>query len=198
MNSAAPHIIKMHEILPLGSSITARLEAYSCPDPNSGCWLWVGSTDSKGYGNLSVRGRVASAHRASYEEFRGSIPKGMCVLHRCDTPACINPEHLFLGTHQDNMGDMAEKGRAKTGRALLTKEHVLEIVGALSSTDRSYRDIASDYGVMPGAIWAIGCGVSWSSVTGITKTTKLRGWGRWPQRPTFPPLVPVEETEPKP
>lgn len=90
------------------------LERY-VPEPNTGCWLWLSGTNN-GYGILSlyeVYGRrTVLAHRASWEFHRGPIPEGLCVLHRCDTPPCINPAHLFLGTIADNTHDMIAKGRA--------------------------------------------------------------------------------------
>jgi len=79
----------------------------------SGCWLWVGSLTTGGYGNLSVNYKNKPCHRLSYTEFVGEIPEGMLVCHRCDVPSCINPNHLFLGTYQDNMDDMVKKGRAR-------------------------------------------------------------------------------------
>lgn len=81
------------------------------PEPNSGCWLWEKRLNKKGYGVLYINGKSTLAHRACWEETFGDIPKGMLICHRCDVPACVNPEHLFIGSHSDNMADMARKGR---------------------------------------------------------------------------------------
>lgn len=88
-----------------------RIEARHTPEPNTGCWLWTGTVLRHGYGQICVDGGRDLAHRASWRHFRGAIAEGLWVLHRCDTPACINPDHLFLGTHQDNVDDKVSKGR---------------------------------------------------------------------------------------
>lgn len=82
------------------------------------CWLWIGGTVKGGYGRFRLDGRMALAHRAAWELFKGSIPEGMFVLHNCpagDNAACVNPSHLWLGTQQDNIADMVKKGRQSRG-----------------------------------------------------------------------------------
>jgi hypothetical protein len=101
------------------------------------CWIWRGSTNSLGYGTLSaIRGRRGSgrdmilAHRLSYAITHGPLQRGALVLHRCDTPACVRPEHLFSGTQRDNMRDCMAKGRR---RALVeggTCKHGHALVGS--------------------------------------------------------------------
>lgn len=93
------------------------IEARSIPVPESGCWLWLGPVDTFGYGKSPTgrRKEAESAHRASYRAFKGSIPEGMLVRHRCDTPRCVNPAHLLTGTHYDNMQDMLSRGRGRWG-----------------------------------------------------------------------------------
>ena len=87
-------------------------------EKTAACWFWTGATVKDGYGTIRVGGRQAiarGAHRVSWELHNGPIPSGQLVLHTCDTPACVNPNHLFLGTHQDNADDKIAKGRDRSG-----------------------------------------------------------------------------------
>lgn len=92
-----------------------RFEASYEADPNSGCWLWNKALRTDGYGNTSFGKRDIGAHRASYIAHVGLVPDGLFVCHRCDTPACVNPHHLFLGTAADNNRDRELKGRTARG-----------------------------------------------------------------------------------
>lgn len=80
------------------------------------CWLWMAHKNWQGYGSIRVGDRRVTAPRVSWELANGPIPEGMCVLHRCDNPVCVNPEHLFLGTQKDNMYDRTVKGRDYRGQ----------------------------------------------------------------------------------
>lgn len=83
------------------------------PVPYCGCWLWLGSGTQAGYGHFYFNGKVQLAHRASHEIFKSAIPLRMLVCHRCDTPSCVNPDHLFVGTHADNASDKFAKDRGE-------------------------------------------------------------------------------------
>ena len=87
---------------------------WSHVDKSGDCWTWTGSTFASGYGRACVDSRIVRAHRVAWEVTNGPIPKGMWVLHRCDNPPCVRPDHLFLGDRSDNMVDASQKGRLAT------------------------------------------------------------------------------------
>ena len=103
----------LHSRRYLDGSKGARLEALCIPEPNSGCWLWVGAVKANGYGNFFLDGRFTQAHRASYVVFVGPIPTGLVVRHKCDNVACVNPQHLELGTQAQNVRDAIDRNRRK-------------------------------------------------------------------------------------
>ena len=83
------------------------------PVPESGCWLWLGGTSRHGYGQLGGHRKNVLAHRAFYVAHKGEMPAGVCVCHKCDTPLCVNPDHMFLGTQKDNAIDRERKNRGR-------------------------------------------------------------------------------------
>lgn len=136
-----------------------------CRDAASGCWLWQGMVRPDGYGAARHNGKEHGAHRVAWMLFRGKIRTGIVVCHKCDVRACVNPEHLFLGTAAENVRDMAEKGRCprgeKHGSARLTAEQVTRIKTMLAE-DRMYMtEIAREFGVSPTTIRAIKVGKTW-------------------------------------
>jgi hypothetical protein len=138
------------------------------------CWLWRGRTNRDGYGEFSHDGDRSMAHRYAWEQMGLVIPAGGILLHTCDVPACVNPAHLRVGTHQDNQVDKVQKGRqAKgeaSGAAILTSEDVREIRQAYrrqsrpGASDGNVGDLSQRYGVTRGAIWSVVQRRVWSHV----------------------------------
>lgn len=136
----------------------------------TGCWEWQRHRNNHGYGKLTINGRGCYAHRLSYQLVKGDLPQGMEVLHSCDNPACINPEHLSAGTHSQNMKDCTFKGRAKmptvsvrgerNGAAKLREVDIRSIRRLL---DKGWRqsDIAVRFGISQSQVSQIKRGKSW-------------------------------------
>lgn len=131
----------------------------------SGCWEFIGSLDGGGYGHLTYRGKNVRAHRIAYDLCVGDIPKGQHVLHACDNRPCVNPDHLFLGTNQDNIDDMIAKERnnrgERNGMAVLTEDDVREIRQLLSTGTYTQSEIGDMFGVTRGAVKSIKLGKTW-------------------------------------
>lgn len=125
----------------------------ACRETPSGCFEWT-LHRVKGRGRLKFGGRQQYAHRVAWQLVHGPIPAGMLVLHRCDNPACLRPEHLFLGTHAENMADMVRKGRSTRGRPLTAehrrkvslagrgRQHSAETKARIAASVRAYREAA--------------------------------------------------------
>lgn len=164
----------------------ARFDAKWIPEPNTGCHLWIGCTAKTGarYGKVKIRKRGVLAHRLAWILAHGPIPDGMNVLHRCDTPQCVNVDHAFVGTQLDNVRDMMSKGRGgwlsgsehrerrrpegyargeANGSSRLTSESVIEI-RALHVKGVSGRSIATQLRVDKTTIQKVLRGISWKSV----------------------------------
>lgn len=156
-----------------GSSLAEVIEHYSMPEPNSGCWLWLGGLDRAGYGKVWIAGRTMAGHRVSWLAFKGEIPRGLFACHKCDMPSCVNPAHLFLGTAADNNADAATKGRNCTGRpnprvwgernghARHSEETMLRVIAATGTQV----GIAKRFGVSPSAVNQAKRGVRWAHLT---------------------------------
>jgi hypothetical protein len=148
----------------------ARFEAKTIPEPNSGCWLWTGFTNQDGYGWFNPAGKPMGAHRVAWMLYRGD-PGDMTVCHKCDTPSCVNPDHLWLGTQGDNIRDCFSKGRGNPGRlrgeqhgtAKLTARQVAEIRAAPHYYGVN-RDLAARFDVNAQYISRIRCGRGWADV----------------------------------
>jgi hypothetical protein len=149
------------------AKLLRRIEKYSIPEPNSGCWLWMGAQrGSSGYGCICFRGKTSRAHRVSWEAHKGPIPEGMNVLHKCDVRMCINPDHLFLGTQGDNMRDMCAKGRhvappgSRHGNSKLTESDVI----AIRSSEAVHKVVAAQFGIDVNHVRLIRRGLRWGHI----------------------------------
>ena len=129
-----------------------------------GCWLWTGSISSGGYGAMCRKRKSIVASRFSWEIHRGAIPDGLWVLHHCDNPACVRPDHLFLGNVRDNVNDCKKKMRhahgEKMGAAKLTESQVVSIRSDYAR-NISCKSLSQKYGVSTGTIHAILSGRTW-------------------------------------
>jgi hypothetical protein len=132
------------------------------------CWHWTGKRSWDGYGRVRVDGRDIMAHRAVWLIEVGPIPEEMFVCHRCDNRLCVNPEHLFLGTHDENMQDMVKKRRQRAGErhpsAKLSAAAVRAIRQDYANGLSTQQELAARFGVAPSLIHRVIHGESWRSV----------------------------------
>lgn len=150
----------------------SKARFWSHVSKSDGCWVWNGARMPFGHGQVRVRGRTYLTHRYAWEIERGPIPQGLNVLHRCDNPPCVRLDHLFLGTHADNVYDRIKKGRSRyvglageqNNHARLTTEQVRDIAAQIIAGD-DHGAIAGRYGVTRAAIWLIANRRNWRHVT---------------------------------
>lgn len=123
----------------------------------SGCWLWVGAHNQAGYGLATWEGKKnQTAHRLSYRIHKGEIPEGLLVLHKCDTPPCVNPEHLFLGTKQDNADDKVAKGRQRAGEPLKRfKPDQVQAIRKRKAEGLTLEQVAAEFDTNYLTVWLI-------------------------------------------
>lgn len=137
-----------------------RFTKYVMPEPNTGCWLWVGAMMGK-YGCFSLKNKAVLAHRVSFELYKGPILKNANVCHSCDNPLCVNPEHLWLGTTQQNTRDRHSKQRDARGEshgmAKLTNDQVIEI----KNHKGNHRPMAEKFGITIAVVSIIRRGEGW-------------------------------------
>lgn len=137
---------------PRGSSAWEKIVFHGWIEAQNGCWITLGTIKSDGYGEVTEGKKHFVTHRVSYEHFNGPIPEGLIVRHKCDNPPCMNPGHLEVGTHADNMRDMWERGRGSLGEmqpnSKLTAKKVREIRTRLANGD-GVKPLAREYGVSP-------------------------------------------------
>lgn len=168
--------------------VAKRFASKISPEGLTGCHLWTGSVNSSGYGRLFLYRRngvnhYAEAHRTAWAIYCGLIPTGAHVLHHCDTPACCNPAHLYLGDNTANSADRVARGRTaklkgeKNPRAKLTNEQVL----AIFNDQRPFAEIAAAYEISEGPVGQIKSGKQWKHILGgaiaarVKHPAKLRG-----------------------
>jgi hypothetical protein len=137
---------------------------------DSGCWEYLANSYYNGYAHIKFKNKTYKAHRFSYELHNGPISDDLCVLHKCDNRKCINPEHLFLGSRDDNMKDMVSKNRqAKgifNGTSKLSEQDVIEIKNYLNTNlyKGLITDLSKKYDVSRAVIYSIKTGKTWSHV----------------------------------
>lgn len=159
--------------------IKKRFDEKYIPEPMSGCWLWTAYANQAGYGAIRFNKKTNLAHRISFLIFKGSFNKNFHVCHKCDTPSCVNPHHLFLGTDQTNRDDMMRKKRhwihkrpeiskkwsgEKSSHHVLNEKQVLKIRKNHISGKLSPKDLSIKYGITREAIYMIVNRKNWKHI----------------------------------
>jgi hypothetical protein len=142
------------------AKITDHFEKHFMPEPYSGCWLWTAAYGGKGNAIPYVRhlNKTMPAYRVAWMLYRGSIPNGLQVCHHCDTPGCVNPEHLFIGTPKDNIADCACKDRIQHGESHYNAKLSEDDIREIRASALTQKELATHYGVDPSHVSRIKTG----------------------------------------
>lgn len=151
-----------------GQPLSVRLSARCVKDESSDCILWFGTKNNKGYGRITYEKKQISVHRVSYELANGPIPDGKFVLHSCDNPLCVNPNHLSLGDQKENMRQASDRGRVKVpkckgieqGNCKLSENDVLKIRESIGTVV----SVAKEFNVSPATISRIRLRKGWTHI----------------------------------
>jgi hypothetical protein len=143
------------------------------------CWEWKGTLNDKGYGRFSIKGLQIGAHRFMFQCCNGPIPNGLLVRHLCDNPSCVNPNHLLIGTYQDNSDDAVERNRTCCGEnhiwSKLTEENVKDILNSLWAGKYNNKELSEIYNVCLNTIYSISTGKTWKYLwRQLTEKDQLR------------------------
>jgi hypothetical protein len=129
-----------------------------------GCWEWINPSHPFGYGRLKVGKKIELAHRLSYKIHFGDITPSQCVLHKCDNPRCVNPNHLFLGNRNDNAKDRTLKGRTFKGSQVTISIFNEQQIKDIRSSTKTISQLSKDYGVSYQHMWLIVKRKSWKHI----------------------------------
>jgi hypothetical protein len=164
-----------YRLLPIQDRMRLQTQA---GDENE-CWIWIGSAQKRGYGFIKKNGKTTMAHRVAYELAYGELPDGLFVCHKCDNPRCVNPKHLFVGTHNDNMLDMHNKGRSHKPageihpNSKLTETEAIEILNSIEP----YPALAAKHNISLTSIYDIKTGRKWKHLHQANKRAEMKGYG---------------------
>ena len=142
------------------------------PHMDTPCWVWTGASSSFGHGEVRIQNKLLRAHRVAWEWDNGSIPAGMCLLHNCDVPACVRPDHCRPGTRAENTADMMARGRHRpgvirgeeVGNARFTDAQVVAIREVYAAREMSQYELAAKFGVSQGTIGFIVRRETWKHI----------------------------------
>ena len=166
--------LRRAKLIPVGTRVRGTVEErfWKHVDKSGDCWTWTGSLKSEGYGRLGAggkSGRYLCAHRVSYEIHHGEIPEGMVVMHSCDNPACVNPNHLSVGTYSENTQQACDKGRMKSlflsGEAHSGAVLTDDLVRKIRSSSLKNSQLAREIGCSQNIISSVRLGKTWQHVT---------------------------------